>query len=148
MTDLDSKRWLDAYGDLLFRYALARVGDTALAEDLVQETLLAASRARHVLCPHAASPRRRANASWNSCTMSVELGRLRWRCRRGMKELDLILERYLERGYPQADRVEQAAFARLLEASDPELVTWLVYSRPCPDPELAAIVAAVRACCG
>ncbi len=46
MTDLDPKRWLDAYGDLLFRYALARVGDTALAEDLVQETLLAAWRGR------------------------------------------------------------------------------------------------------
>ncbi len=46
MTGLDPKRWLDAYGDLLFRYALAQVGDTALAEDLVQETLLAAWRGR------------------------------------------------------------------------------------------------------
>ncbi len=77
--------------------------------------------------------------------MRVELGRLRWRCRRGMKELDVILERYLELGYPQADLAEQAAFARLLAASDPELLAWLVYGRPCPDPGLRGIVAAVRA---
>ncbi len=46
MTELDPKRWLERYGDLLFRYALARVGEVALAEDLVQETLLAAWRGR------------------------------------------------------------------------------------------------------
>ncbi len=77
--------------------------------------------------------------------MSVDLGRLRWRCRRGMKELDIILERYLERGYFQADLAEQAAFACLLAASDPELLAWLVYGRPCPDPGLKGIVAQVRA---
>ncbi|GAB6067119.1 sigma-70 family RNA polymerase sigma factor [Methylothermus subterraneus] len=46
MTELDPERWLERYGDLLFRYALARVGDNAVAEDLVQETLLAAWRGR------------------------------------------------------------------------------------------------------
>ncbi|QSA98910.1 sigma-70 family RNA polymerase sigma factor [Methylococcus sp. EFPC2] len=38
--------WLDAYGDYLYRYALVRVQDVALAEDLVQETLLAALKGR------------------------------------------------------------------------------------------------------
>ena len=38
--------WLEAYGDRLYRYALARVRDPMLAEDLVQETLAAALRAR------------------------------------------------------------------------------------------------------
>lgn len=76
--------------------------------------------------------------------MSVEPGKLRWRCRRGMKELDIMLERYLERAYPMADQAEQAAFARLLEAPDLELWAWLTCRRPCPDPELAAVVAALR----
>lgn len=39
---LDPESWVDAHGDALFRLALRRVRDTAIAEDLVQETLLAA----------------------------------------------------------------------------------------------------------
>ena len=38
----DPSRWLEEYGDYLYRYALRRVRDEAVAEDLVQETLLAA----------------------------------------------------------------------------------------------------------
>lgn len=41
-TKLDPTAWLDRYGDILFRYAMARVRNEAAAEDLVQETLLAA----------------------------------------------------------------------------------------------------------
>jgi len=40
--ELDPATWLDQYGDVLFRYAIARVRDESTAEDLVQETLLAA----------------------------------------------------------------------------------------------------------
>jgi RNA polymerase sigma-70 factor (ECF subfamily) len=39
---LDPTRWLEAHGDYLYRYALVRVRDAAVAEDLLQETLLAA----------------------------------------------------------------------------------------------------------
>jgi RNA polymerase sigma-70 factor (ECF subfamily) len=39
-------RWLDRYGDILFRYAYARVRDRDAAEDLLQETLLAALKAK------------------------------------------------------------------------------------------------------
>jgi RNA polymerase sigma-70 factor (TIGR02943 family) len=38
--------WLDQYGDALYRFAMARVHDEPLAEDLVQETLLAGLKAR------------------------------------------------------------------------------------------------------
>lgn len=41
-TTLDPARWLDEYGNYLFRYALMRVRDSAIAEDILQETLLAA----------------------------------------------------------------------------------------------------------
>ena len=43
----DPSVWVDAHGDYLYRYALMRVRDTAVAEDLVQETLLAALQSRH-----------------------------------------------------------------------------------------------------
>ena len=39
---LDPSKWLDCHGDYLYRYALVRVRDAGLAEDLLQETLLAA----------------------------------------------------------------------------------------------------------
>lgn len=44
----DAEDWLDQHGDALYRYARSRVGHRELAEDLVQDTLLAAleSRAR------------------------------------------------------------------------------------------------------
>jgi RNA polymerase sigma-70 factor (ECF subfamily) len=44
---LDPAKWLDSHGDYLYRYALVRVRDAAVAEDLVQETLLAAIRSAH-----------------------------------------------------------------------------------------------------
>ena len=39
---IDPAVWVDEHGDYLFRYALVRLRDDALAEDIVQETLLAA----------------------------------------------------------------------------------------------------------
>src|ERR1044072_6614477 len=44
---LDPNKWLDCHGDYLFRYALMRVRDAAVAEDLLQETLLAAIGSHH-----------------------------------------------------------------------------------------------------
>jgi RNA polymerase sigma-70 factor (ECF subfamily) len=46
MSAPDPSGWLDRHGDYLFRYALTRLRDEAQAEDLVQETLLAALRGR------------------------------------------------------------------------------------------------------
>ncbi len=43
---LEPELWLEAHGDALFRYAYFRLRDAPLAEDLVQETLLAALQAR------------------------------------------------------------------------------------------------------
>jgi len=44
--DLDPETWVDRYGDYLYRFAVARIKDQAVAEDLVQETFLAALRGR------------------------------------------------------------------------------------------------------
>jgi len=42
----DPERWVDDYGDALFRYALMRLRDATRAEDVVQEAFLAALRSR------------------------------------------------------------------------------------------------------
>jgi RNA polymerase sigma-70 factor (ECF subfamily) len=42
---LDPERWVEEYGDILFGFAASRVRDRAIAQDLVQETFLAAMKA-------------------------------------------------------------------------------------------------------
>jgi antitoxin CptB len=51
----------------------------------------------------------------------ADAGRLRWRCRRGMRELDVLLLRFLERDWPAAGEDERAAFRALLERQDPDI---------------------------
>jgi antitoxin CptB len=53
------------------------------------------------------------------------LARLRWRCRRGMQELDLLLMRYVDRDYPLATAEHRAAFESLLTLQDPEILELL-----------------------
>jgi antitoxin CptB len=55
-----------------------------------------------------------------------ELAKLRWQCRRGSKELDLLLINYLENHYADADEAEQARFAEMLKRDDPELYRWII----------------------
>lgn len=43
---LDPSTWVDSYGDSLYKFAYFRVNNSALAEDLVQETFLAAIKGR------------------------------------------------------------------------------------------------------
>lgn len=56
----------------------------------------------------------------------TELAKLKWQCRRGMKELDLLLEAYLATDYLLADTAEKARFAELLQMEDDELLAALV----------------------
>lgn len=51
---------------------------------------------------------------------------LRWRCRRGMRELDILLEDYLNKQYERASLGEQRAFKMLLELTDPQLYGYLL----------------------
>ena len=50
-----------------------------------------------------------------------QLSKLSWQCRRGTKELDLLLQRYLETHYLLADAQEKALFIELLALEDDEL---------------------------
>jgi antitoxin CptB len=74
----------------------------------------------------------------------TELNRLRWRCRRGMLENDLILARFLEaRGAGLSER-EVAALDRLLDLADNELWDLLAGRAEPDDPALAPLVDVLR----
>ena len=72
-------------------------------------------------------------------TSELQPGQLRWRCRRGMKELDVLLERYMDTRWPGAPPGERAAFALLLEAQDPVIYGYCLGSIP-PPAHLTALV--------
>lgn len=71
-------------------------------------------------------------------------GRLRWQCRRGMRELDVLLSRWLERHFDAASDAQKQAFRELLSLQDPELAAYLLQGVPAADPELARLVARIR----
>jgi antitoxin CptB len=73
-----------------------------------------------------------------------DLGKLRWRCRRGMKELDILLERYVEQGFSAASCAEQAAFQQLLETQDTVIYAYCLGQERPPD-HLAALIERITA---
>jgi antitoxin CptB len=76
--------------------------------------------------------------------LDVDARRLLWRCRRGMKELDVVLERYVRSHLSQASQTDRRLLAALLELPDPVLADYLLGSLPCPDPHTARLIAAIR----
>ena len=75
----------------------------------------------------------------------AELKRLRWRCRRGMRELDQLLERYLDRAWLAAEPSARARFERLLASEDDQLWRWFLGHTSPTDPDMEAAVRDVLA---
>ncbi|MBY4597204.1 succinate dehydrogenase assembly factor 2 [bacterium BD-1] len=70
----------------------------------------------------------------------AELRRLRWRCRRGMRELDQLMLRYLDGRWAAADEAERSLFLRLLDAEDDKLWRWFMGRERPEDSGLDGIV--------
>jgi len=76
--------------------------------------------------------------------MNTDASRLRWRCRRGMRELDQLLGWYLDTRYAGSDDAAKEAFSTLLEQQDPELWDWLMGRTSCEFPPWRRIVDEIR----
>jgi antitoxin CptB len=61
-----------------------------------------------------------------------------------MRELDVLLLRYLEQEYPSAAAAERAAFIRILELQDPELFGYLVGRATPEDAAVRHVIARIR----
>ena len=70
----------------------------------------------------------------------MDAAALRWRCRRGMRELDQLMQRYLEHGWPNASEAERGVFLRLLDCEDDKLWQWCTGVDAPTDPELRELV--------
>jgi antitoxin CptB len=71
---------------------------------------------------------------------AFEIRRLGWQCRRGMLELDDVLDRFLDLGYGDLSPARRLAFVRLLAEQDQRLSDWFMSRAEPPDPEIRDLV--------
>ena len=71
------------------------------------------------------------------------LARLRWACRRGMLELDVLLMPFVEEAFGDLSFEDQVLFERLLTSDDPDLYAWFMGHQKCDDNELARMVSII-----
>ncbi len=74
-----------------------------------------------------------------------EVNRMRWAARRGMLELDLVLEPFVTARYARLGEVDRERFQRLMACEDQELFAWFLRRERPDDEELAAIVSEILA---
>jgi antitoxin CptB len=74
----------------------------------------------------------------------TELSRLRWACRRGMKELDVVMTRYLENQYEMASTKDQHHFKALLEMPDADLYSLLLGRTKAATEQLEQFAQSIR----
>ena len=72
-----------------------------------------------------------------------EINRMRWASRRGMLELDLVLEPFVTARYAELDDLDRQRFQRLMTCEDQDLFAWFLRRQQPDDEELAAIVSKV-----
>ncbi len=70
----------------------------------------------------------------------IDKNKLRWRSRRGLLELDLLLVNFVDDGFDELSPVEQGHYRRLLEEEDPDLWSWFSRNATAEDPHFAALV--------
>lgn len=70
--------------------------------------------------------------------------RLKWMCRRGMLELDVLFGKFLETGYANLTDEEKCQFVQLLDCPDPDLIGWLLGTDEPADEGLKHIAGKVR----
>ncbi len=74
----------------------------------------------------------------------MDYNRLKWASRRGMLELDLILQPFVEKVYPGLSLHLQQRFADLLLCEDQDLFAWLLNRHEPNTPELQEMVRMIR----
>lgn len=74
--------------------------------------------------------------------------RIRWMCRRGMKELDVILEKFFAADFDSLNDTEVAAFVALLELEDPDLNAVMLGKQPPATTDIAHVLERIRSHAG
>ena len=73
-----------------------------------------------------------------------DLSRLRWRCRRGIKEMDLVFQGFLEQEYQQLNEQDKALFEKILDESDLDILDWILGRKDVTNTEYAELIEKFR----
>lgn len=76
----------------------------------------------------------------NETAESLTFKRLKWQCRRGMLELDVLLEPFLDEVYLTLEEEDKQRFQTLIECEDQDLFPWFMQKEVPEDEDLARIV--------
>lgn len=76
--------------------------------------------------------------------VTVSRARIRWLCRRGMKELDVLLERFFSAEFDHLSAAEQDAFHSLVQAEDPDIYNYLLGREQPKNAALVTLVGRIR----
>ena len=74
-----------------------------------------------------------------------ELERARWRCRRGLLELDIVLQRFMDKHYPQLSETELQQLVTLLDLSDNDLWDMITTRKELEDASLRPVLRLLQA---
>jgi len=72
-----------------------------------------------------------------------EINRMRWASRRGMLELDLVLQPFVTACYADLDECDRRRFQQLMVCEDQDLFAWFLRRQRPEDEELAVIVSKI-----
>lgn len=70
----------------------------------------------------------------------LQLNRIKWQCRRGMKELDLFVETFFEKEFMNLNENDQKVFVSLLEETDLNLFRWLLRGETPTNPDFQRMI--------
>lgn len=76
--------------------------------------------------------------------MPDKKSRLLWQCRRGIKEMDIIFQDFINHSYDQLTDDEKNAFSRLLDEQDLDILNWIIGKDKPYDNELVNIINIIR----
>jgi antitoxin CptB len=73
--------------------------------------------------------------------------KVRWNCRRGMLELDMMLLAFVDNAYDESSDITKRNFKALLKSSDQQLYSWLIGQELPDDPRFQDLILVIRHIC-
>ena len=72
----------------------------------------------------------------------MEISKVIWKCRKGIREIDILLSKYTEKVYPTLNSEQQDIYVEFIDLDTYEILDMLVNNKPC-DKRFQKIVEAL-----